>query len=107
MSENVHPKILYFDLGTKVVSEHGDKIGKIADVVVDQRTLDPTWLVVDPGPFRAAHFVPAPDAYRADDESVVVPFTKAVVQHSPRAPRDHFLTARSEAELREYYDVAA
>ncbi len=95
-----------FPVGHPVISaENGDKIGKLVDVRSDDLTLAPQWLVVDPGVFRAAHYVPAIDAYQSADGSLVVPFAKSVVKHSP--PADDVLTPQVAAQLREYYGVAA
>jgi PRC-barrel domain protein len=103
MREEARPQ---YPVGKAVVSaENGNKIGKLVDVRSDGITLAPEWLVVDPGPFRAAHYVPARSAYRSADGSVVVPFTKSVVTHSPAA-RD-VLTPEVAEQLRRYYGVAA
>ena len=95
-----------YSVGKPVVSaENGDKIGKLVDVRSDDLTLAPQWLVVDPGFFRAAHYVPAQMAYQSDDGSVVVPFSKEVVKHSPAAEK--VLTPQVATQLREYYGTAA
>jgi len=95
-----------YSFGKPVVSaENGDKIGKLVDVRSDDLSLAPQWLVVDPGPFRAAHYVPAEKAYQSADGSVVVPFSKAVVKQSPVAEK--VLTPQVATRLREYYGTAA
>jgi len=104
MPEHQHQRT--FLPGTEVISEDGDKIGTIADVIVDDRTLDPKWLVVKPGPFRAAHYAPARDAYTATDETVVLPVAKDTVIHAQRASHEHFLTRNEEVALCEYYGIA-
>jgi hypothetical protein len=97
---------LTYPLGKPVVSAgNGDKIGKLVDVRSDDVTLAPRWLVVDPGRFRAAHYIPAETAYPSADGSLVVPFSKDVVKHSPVA--ESVLTPEVAAQLREYYRTAA
>ena len=98
------PAVGTFPLGKPVVSAHdGARIGKLVDVRVDTLTLVPRWLVVDPGPLRAPRFVPVHDAYRSADDTLVVPFTKAIVNHSPHF--DGELTHELAVELREYYQL--
>jgi hypothetical protein len=95
-----------YPVGKQVVSaENGDKIGTLVDVRSDDITLAPQWLVVDPGPLRAAHYVPAEQAYQSADGSVVVPFSKEMVKHSPVAEK--VLTPQVATRLREYYGTAA
>ena len=105
MAERFHMSDLRF--GTDVIGHDGEKIGKIADVIRDQRTLDPRWLVVDFGLFRAPHYVPMEHARRSVEGALVVPFTKALVKHAPRAHWDRFVSPDDEAELRDYYGIAA
>ena len=103
MSDTTRPQ---YPVGKAVVSaENGDKIGKLVDVRSDEITLAPEWLVVDPGPFRAADYVPARSVYRSADGSVVVPFTKSVVKNSP--PARDVLTPEVAEQLRRYYGAAA
>jgi len=110
MTDDMHPKMLYCVPGTEVISDDGDPIGKVASVVADPRTLEPKWLVVKPGLFRASHYVPAADAYMYADETddyVVVPYTKEAVTHARRVGKDRLLTRDDEAELAAYYRIAS
>ncbi len=45
-------------MGLDVQDEHGDTIGSVSDVLYDESTQNPQWLVVNPGTLRADHFVP-------------------------------------------------
>ena len=110
MTDERYPKLFDCVPGTEVVSDDGDMIGKIASVIPDPRTLEPKWLAVDPGLFRASRYVPAADAYTRMDERreyVVVPYTRATVTHAQRVGKDRLLTRDEEAELAAYYRIAS
>jgi hypothetical protein len=70
------------------------KIGKITDVIHDDRTLDPRWCVVKVGLLKGHHLVPVGSVRRSGDE-VVVPFDKKLVQSAPNR-RDPFRPRRSK-----------
>ena len=80
-------------------------IGSISDVVYDETTQQPEWLVVNPGTLRTDHFVPIEGAYTTEEGNVVVAYTKQMVKEAPKATGDHVITHDVEAELREYYMV--
>lgn len=97
-----------------VVDEHGEKVGVVDDVVYDENVSDealigdngppqPTWLVVNPGALRAAHFVPVAGSYRAQSGAVVIPWDKSWVKSAPKAGRDHVLTDSDRRELADHY----
>jgi len=90
-----------------VIDSEGNKVGVVSDVVSDNRTLEPRWLVVDIGVLRTSHYVPAEGAYKTPDGEVVVPFTKAAVKESPRVHRNHVIAPDDERELYEYYGLTA
>jgi hypothetical protein len=89
--------------GQDVVDETGDKLGTVADVISDPSTLQPRWLVVDTGRFKASHYVPVDVAARTMSGDVVVPFNREALKRAPKAGRDHVLTSDDERQLREYY----
>ena len=90
-----------------VIDSGGNKLGVVSDVVSDNRTLEPRWLVVDVGVLRTSHYVPAEGAYKTEDGEVVVPFTKETVKESPRVHRNHVIGPDHERELYEYYGLSA
>jgi PRC-barrel domain len=92
-------------MGLTAQDEHGATIGSISDVLYDEATQEPEWLVVNPGTLRADHFVPVTGAYTTEEGNVVLAFTKQMVKEAPKASGDHVLTHDIEAELREYYMV--
>ena len=87
-----------------VVTERGEKLGKVTDVLFDERG-DPRWAVVSPGHMASAHYVPLTRAFTTPDGRVVVPYDKQVVKHAPRASGDHVLSRELETRLVEHYEV--
>ena len=102
---NVTPGEPISYMGLAVQDEHGATIGAISDVVYDETTQQPQWLVVNPGTLRADHFVPVEGAYTTEEGNLVVAYTKQMVKEAPKATGDHVITHDVEAELREYYMV--
>jgi sporulation protein YlmC with PRC-barrel domain len=90
-----------------VVDPTGEKIGTVTDVVFDSSDLEPTWLVVDPGRFKAAHYVPVVGAEATDDGAIRVPYASEVVRSSPKASSDHVVTESTRSELCDHYHIAA
>ena len=59
----------------EVLDVAGEKVGTVADVVPDSRTLEPRWLVVESGGIRKnAHFVPVEGAHSGDHGAIVLPY---------------------------------
>ena len=102
---NVTPDEPISYMGLNVQDEHGAAIGTISDVLYDEATQQPQWLVVNPGTLRADHFVPTDGAYTTEEGNLVVAFTKQMVKEAPKATGDHVITHDVEHELREYYMV--
>ena len=93
--------------GHAVIDEHGTKVGKITDVLYDDKTLMPRWMIVDIGVLGAQHYVPLNDAYQSEDGRLVIPFDKKTVKAAPRAGKDHILTRAVEEQLVQHYGLAA
>jgi hypothetical protein len=102
---NVGPGEPITYMGLTAQDEHGATIGSVTDVVYDDLTEQPQWLVVNPGTLRADHFVPVQGAYTTADGNLVVAVTKQLVKEAPKATEDHVITREVEEELREYYTV--
>lgn len=90
--------------GHRVVDEHHRSVGKVSDVVFDTDGV-PKWVVVNPGVFRAEHYLPLEKTYLSLDGDLVVPFDKQMVVKSPRADREHIMSSVDERHLTEYYDL--
>lgn len=90
-------------VGRTAVDRDGDKIGKIADVYLDDDSGQPEWLAVTTGMFGAkVSFVPIGGAdVRGDD--VVVAYDKATVKDSPNAEADGALSPEEEDLLYRHY----
>ena len=100
-------------VGQKVVDEHDQEIGTVIDVAYDNdaRTAgtpdeQPAWLVVDPGMFRAAHWMPVAGTYRSADGRIVTPWDRELVKHSPKASEDHLMTSDLVKRLEQHYETS-
>ena len=96
--------------GHDVLDDQNQYVGKVTDVIYDENPTDiattPTWLVVDPGLLRTAHYVPAAGAYRTAEGAIVVPWDKEWIKSAIKAHRDHVLTEDERDELRTHYAMA-
>jgi sporulation protein YlmC with PRC-barrel domain len=93
-------------MGLAVQDEHGETIGSVSDVLYDESTQQPQWLVVNSGTLRADHFVPTEGSHTTDDGTLVVAFTKQMIKDAPKASGDHVITHDIDSELRQYYATA-
>jgi sporulation protein YlmC with PRC-barrel domain len=90
----------------EVTDTSGDTLGRVADVVSDDQTLEPKWLVVESGGLRKhSHFVPAEGSFTDDVGRIVVPYDKASVADTMEAGRDHILMPEEERELGTHYGI--
>lgn len=96
--------------GHEVLDDQNQYVGKVTDVIYDEPTGEvsptPTWLVVDPGLLRTAHYVPAAGAYRTAQGAIVVPWDKEWIKSATKAQRDHILTDEQRDELRAHYAMS-
>jgi len=94
--------------GGTVVSQAGEKLGKVGQVFLDDRSGEPAWVTVRTGLFGTAEsFVPLTDADVRGDE-VRVPYTKETVKGSPRVDdAEGHLSHEEEVELYRYYGRAS
>jgi sporulation protein YlmC with PRC-barrel domain len=95
------------DQGRTVIDDHGTKVGTVTDVVFDDATNEATWAIVKTGLTGGEHYVPLAGAYRADDGGLVIAFSKRLVKASPKAGREHVLTASDEEMVRNHYGLVA
>jgi len=89
----------------EVVDNAGNKLGKVSDVLSDNATLQPHWLVVQSGVLEHGHFVPVQGSFANEADQIVVPYDKDVVAHAVKAHRDHVLTPDDERQLSEHYGL--
>jgi uncharacterized protein (TIGR02271 family) len=93
-------------MGRQVVSSDGDKIGKVDDIYLDDRTGRPEWLAVTTGWFGTRKsFVPLADA-RTEGDEMVVPYGKDMVKDAPNIDHDGHLSPDEEMELYRHYGMS-
>jgi uncharacterized protein (TIGR02271 family) len=91
--------------GATVRTSRGDKIGKVAQVYLDDHTGEPTWVTVRTGLFGTKEsFVPLAGA-RLDHDLLVVDVTEDQVHGAPRVDTDGHLSEVQEAEIHRYYGL--
>lgn len=92
--------------GHNVIDNHGEKVGKVADVLFDEGTSTPRWALVSIG--KLVHrqtAVPLDEAYRSADGDLVVAYEKSDVKHAPRLTANTVLTNIEERHLCEHYGL--
>lgn len=93
-------------VGATVHGPGGDKLGKVGEVYLDNRTGNPAWITVVTGLFGTRrHFVPI-DVAELDGKDVRLPFDKDTVTGAPNIDEDGRLTPEEETQLYRYYDRA-
>jgi uncharacterized protein YrrD len=94
--------------GREIIDEHGEKIGKVADVFYDQGSDDPAYVQVDIGLLKHRHvLIPVDHAYTSEDGQLVVPYTKDMVKQAPKVSTPVALTHQLEDELEQYYTAGS
>ena len=100
-------------VGHTVVDEHDHVVGTVIDVAYDDGVGEagsadeqPAWLVVDPGRFRADHWIPVVGTYRSADANIVIPWDRELVKHSPKASDDHLMTPELAHDLSLHSETA-
>ena len=89
----------------RVVTDHGEKVGPVGEIYVDDVTSAPDWVTVRTGLFGTADtFVPLHDA-RVEGDDLVVPYAKDLIKDAPRIDADGALTPQEEQILYRHYGV--
>ena len=92
-------------VGRTALGAHGEKIGKIAGIYLDEQTNTPEWLAVNTGILGTGiSFVPLQGATAQGDE-VLLPFSKDQVKDAPNAEADGRLSMEEEAQLYAHYGL--
>jgi uncharacterized protein (TIGR02271 family) len=95
-------------VGRTLVGVGGDKIGKITDVYVDNRSRQPEWVSVSTGLFGSkVSFVPLSGVRRGANDEYRAAFDKDLVKEAPTAEADGHLTEAEEDRLYRHYGIAA
>ena len=88
-----------------VVGSDGEKIGRVGQVYVDDASGRLSWVTVKTGLFGTREsFVPMDDASVSDD-TVTVPYDKAMIKDAPHAEPGEPLSVEQEDELYAYYNI--
>jgi uncharacterized protein (TIGR02271 family) len=88
-----------------VTGNDGDKIGKVDEVYLDNRSGDPEWISVKTGLFGSnVSLLPLSQATVSGD-TVTVPFDKAMVKNAPHHDPGAELSEADEADLYRYYGM--
>jgi len=91
--------------GATVRTAGGDKIGRVAQVYLDDRTGRPEWVTVRTGLFGTKEsFVPL-TAARFEGHELVVDATRDQVTGAPRVDENGHLSEQQEAEIYRYYAI--
>ena len=93
--------------GGTLVGKGGDKLGKVAQVFLDDHTGNPEWATVNTGMFGGGEsFVPLAESTVSGTE-ITVPYDKAKVKGAPRVDQDDagHISEEQEAELYTYYGM--
>ena len=92
-------------IGQQLLDDDGDKIGKIADLYVDDDTNEPKWFAVTSGLFgKKVSFVPIAESSPSGDD-VRVPYSKDHVKDAPSVEADGQLEPDDERQLFRHYDL--
>lgn len=88
-----------------VFDRHGDKIGAIGQIYVDDNTGEPTFVTVKTGLFGTREtFVPVQNAEQMND-GLRVPFDKSYVKDAPNIDSDGHLSESEQHDLYHYYGI--
>jgi len=91
--------------GATVTGSHGEKLGKVDTVYLDNGTERPEWAAVKTGLFGShVSLVPLATA-QYQGGSLQVPFTKDDVQHAPHHDPGQELSVEQEKELFDHYGI--
>jgi len=94
-------------VGSNAVDNDGDKLGKIGNVYLDDRTGEPAWATVNTGLFGTKEsFVPLATA-RLEGDQLVVPFDKATIKDAPKVADDGHIGDDEQEELYRYYGLSS
>ena len=94
-------------IGTTAVDADGDKLGKVAEVYLDDESGRPEWATVHTGLFGTKEtFIPLAQADLSGDQ-LRFPYDKAKVKDAPKVDADGHLSPQEEQELYRYYGLGS
>jgi sporulation protein YlmC with PRC-barrel domain len=89
--------------GRTVLDEYGLRLGSVTEVVFEPDGHDPEYLVVKPGPFRRARYVPARGACQTNAGEVVVAWDRDWFRLAPTAPAGPTMPPSRRAAATRHY----
>jgi len=94
-------------IGTTAYDADGDKVGKVAEIYLDDETGRPEWATVNTGLFGTKEtFVPLAQADLSGDQ-LRFPYDKAKIKDAPKVDTDGHLSPQEEEELYRYYGLGS
>jgi uncharacterized protein (TIGR02271 family) len=97
---------LHTIVGSHAVDDDGDKLGKVGNVYLDDRSGEPAWATVNTGLFGTKEsFVPLAEA-RIEGDHLVVPYDKAKIKDAPKVADDGHIGDDEQQELYRYYGLS-
>jgi uncharacterized protein (TIGR02271 family) len=98
---------LHTIVGSHAVDDDGDKLGKVGNVYLDDRSGEPAWATVNTGLFGTKEsFVPLAEA-RIEGDHLVVPYDKAKIKDAPKVADDGHIGDDEQQELYRYYGLSS
>jgi len=93
-------------VGCEVRTVDGEKVGRVAQVYLDDQSGQPEWVTVQTGLFGTKEtFVPLGQADWGDD-AIAVPYAKSTIKNAPRVDVDQgHLPQSEENDLYRYYGL--
>lgn len=84
----------------------GERIGKVAEIFLEDRSQEISFITVSLGLFRTREVYIPYSLVDVSDEGAIVQVAAHVVREAPRATGTGYLTRIEEQELRRYYTEA-
>lgn len=91
-------------IGSSVIDVNGEKLGKVAQIYVDDSTGQPAWMTVHTGLFGGKTFFVPLHGASAQGDTLAVAYSKEQVKGAPQIDEDGALTTDEEQQLYSYYD---
>jgi stress response protein YsnF len=102
----MQPQDMYELIGKDAYDSDGQKVGRIGQVFLDDRTNEPTWATVSTGLFGTREsFVPL-DGSDFDGDRLHVAYPKARIKDAPNVGNEGHLSPEEEDRLYAFYEVA-
>lgn len=85
----------------------GEKIGKVGQFYLDDRTGEPDWVSINTGLFGRSESLAPLDSATVDGDALRLAHTKDQIKDAPRVDADSHLDEADEFRLADYYGIGA